>query len=139
MNYPDSTGWKKELSLFYAIDIFKPGILSFYRTMEIDSLNLHWKLYFIDPEAELETKYLAVGYEDQDTNIRRVYAVQDIENPIYTSGRELNLWISSEIQGNGAIDSFDIRGFQKILTLDSTLYHSHSKIMYDKPLKSDPQ
>jgi hypothetical protein len=85
----------------------------------------------MDGTTELETKYLAIGYERQVKNPTLLFAIQDVDNPIYASGRELTIWINSTLSDIGIIDSFEIKGYQDLLSLDSTKYHSKCKVFFN--------
>jgi hypothetical protein len=125
---PDSLGWDKELSIFKTADIHKPGLRELYEKTirETDSFKI--ENYALSDTTESETIQLSIRKDKRTEHIRSIDAVQHTTNPIYNSRRNLHMMFRSGKEGKILLDSFTVRGFQKMILQDSVTYFTAGKI-----------
>ncbi len=100
--------WTRELGLFLQTDINKPALRNSYRIEQPDSITY---IYTLKPTEEiLMVRSLMVKLAGPNGEPRRIEAVLQTDNPLYTSERHLLLEKNS---GNSSIH-YSVRGFQKL-------------------------
>lgn len=127
---PDSTSWRKELSIFKSADINKPGLIPFYTYTQLEINGLLEDQYVLNDSGRSETTYLRILKHRSTRQISRITAVQKVVNPIYESSRKMELYFK-ESEGAGILlDSFSINGYQKMVSQDSVVFFTSGKITY---------
>lgn len=105
-----STGinWSRELGLFLQVDLNKPALRNSYRIERPDSLTY---VYTLKPTEEtLTVRSLTVQLAEPNGKPRRIEAVLQTDNPLYTSERHL---LFEKMPGNPSTH-YSIKGFQKL-------------------------
>ncbi len=100
--------WSRELGLFLQADINKPALRNSYRIERPDSLTY---VYTLKPTEEtLTVRSLTVQLTEPNGKPRRIEAVLQTDNPLYTSERRL---LFEKMPGNASIH-YSIKGFQQL-------------------------
>lgn len=100
--------WNRELGLFLQADINKPALRNSYRIERPDSLTY---VYTLKPTEEaLTVRSLMVQLAKPNGKPRRIEAVLQTDNPLYTSERHLLL----ERNPGSSSMHYSVRGFQKL-------------------------
>jgi hypothetical protein len=125
----DSLGWQKELSIFKTADIHKPGLRDYYEKVRKDSGTESIDEYVLKDTSKSETLFLRIIREKGSDLVREIEAGQHSDNPIYNSRRDLYLRFLPVDQEQVRLDSFGIRGYQKMILQDSIFYFTSGKII----------
>lgn len=126
---PDSLGWQKELSIFKTADIHKPGLRDFYTKTITETGGSEIEGYAIKDTAQSETIFLKIKRDKNTDLIQSIEAAQRTNNPIYHSNRDLYLQFEHPDQNVIQLDSFAVRGFQKMILQDTVHYFTAGKII----------
>jgi len=126
---PDSLGWQKELSLFKTADIHKPGLRGFYRKDIYSEEGIRIEKYTLEDTSQFETLYLKINRDPVTEKIRSIVAAQQTDNPIYRSKRDLYLYFIYPEQNHIQLDSFVVKGYQKMILQDTVRYFTAGKIV----------
>jgi len=126
---PDSSAWAKELSIFRTADINKPGLKDFYDKDVVEIGNIEKEEYFLLDSNQSETIYLRIHKDNKSGIISSIEALQHIKNPIYQSQRKLVLNFKQNDDETIRLDSFAIKGYQKMILQDSVNYFTGGKIL----------
>jgi len=129
---PDSSGWQKELSIFKTADIDKPGLQEYYDKILLDSGNIEVENYTLNDSSVSETVFLRIERDKMSNRIRTIKAAQQSTNPIYYSKRKLFLLFYPINEGKIRLDSFAVKGFQKMVLQDSITYFTAGKINFQQ-------
>jgi hypothetical protein len=132
----DSLGWQKELSIFKTADIHKPGLRDLYERNLKESGTESIEEYVLQDTSKSEILFLRIIKEKGSGLISLIEAGQQTDNPIYNSSRYLYLQFLPDDQEQVRLDSFGIRGFQKMILQDSVIYFTSGKII--RPDAADP-
>ncbi len=125
---PDSLGWQKELSIFKTADIHKPGLREFYLKITTETQASKIESYSLQDTAQSETVLLNVIKGKESDLIQSIEAVQHTNNPIYHSKRDLYLYFKHPGPEKIQLDSFVVKGFQKMILQDTVSYFTAGKI-----------
>lgn len=126
---PDSLGWQKELSLFKTADIHKPGLRGFYRKDIYNEKDTRIEQYTLEDTSQSETLYLKINRDSVSEKILSIIAAQQTDNPIYRSRRDLYLYFIHPEQDQIQLDSFVVKGYQKMILQDTVRYFTAGKIV----------
>lgn len=119
---PDSSQWKNELGIFERIDLNKPKWRGQY---EIDDTkdkfsNLTIRT-FTTINDEAEVKYLRLYFLNNVSDLRRIEARWQENNPIYKSQRDLVLHFE-DINNSIRLNGYEIEGVQKMMLQDEVSF-----------------
>ncbi len=125
----DSAGWTKELSIFKTADIHKPGLRDYYERSVISRNGNRIEKYTLRDTSESRTLYLTIIYREDSRAVSQVKAAQQTNNPIYQSKRDLFIGFKRLDDQGILMDTFSIKGFQKMVMQDSVNYFSAGKLI----------
>ncbi len=128
----DSSGWAREMSVFRTADIHKPGLRNFYTKTLIDSGSWEIVKYELMDTTQSETLFLKIFSDKNSDSILKIEALQRTKNPIYNSKRKLFLTLAPLEDGRMRLDSFHVRGYQKMVMQDSIQYASSGKVLLNQ-------
>ena len=104
--------WSRELELFTQADINKPALRSSYQIERPDSLTYHYTLK--KSEERLTVRSLTVRLDERTHQPRRIEAILQTSNPLYSSERQL-LLESGPVAGRAwQVKHYKVSGFQKL-------------------------
>ena len=104
--------WNRELELFTQADINKPALRNSYQITRPDSLTYYYTLK--KSEERLTVRSLTVRLDSLTHQPRRIEAILQTSNPLYSSERQL-LLESGPIAGRTwQIKHYKLSGFQKL-------------------------
>lgn len=126
---PDSLGWQKELSIFKTADIHKPGLRGFYRKNIVMENGIQIEMYALEDTSQSETLFLKIKRDQISELIQSIEAAQQTDNPIYRSKRDLYLYFINPGQDYIQLDSFVVKGYQKMILQDTVSYFTAGKIV----------
>ena len=126
---PDSLGWHKELSIFRTADIHKPGLREFYEITLSESDGSEFEEYSLTDRTQSETLFLKIKRNKASDLVQSIEAAQQTNNPIYHSKRDLYLYFIDSGQDTIQLDSFVVKGFQKMVLQDTVSYFTAGKII----------
>jgi hypothetical protein len=125
-HYPDSAGWAKELNIIKTANIDKPGLKPYYDLLTTDSSIYFIDSYVLNDTGRAITLYQKIYRHKKNNIIKRIKIRQQIINPIYHSGRAIEV-VFKESEENMIIDSIIVNGYQKIIFLDTAYYQTISR------------
>ena len=107
--------WNRELELFTQADINKPALQNSYQIARPDSLTYLYTLK--NPEEQLTVRSLRVQLDSISQKPRRIEAVLQTNNPLYSSERNL-LLESGPLGSQWHIHHYKLSGYQKLPYFD---------------------
>ncbi|MVM33194.1 hypothetical protein GO755_24350 [Spirosoma sp. HMF4905] len=107
--------WSHELELFTQADINKPALRSSYQISRPDSMTFRYTLK--NSEEHLTVRSLSVQVDSVTHQPRRIEAVLQTNNPLYSSVRNL-LLESGPVAGQWRVQHYKLSGFQKLPYFD---------------------
>ncbi|GAB4026926.1 hypothetical protein GCM10028809_11310 [Spirosoma gilvum] len=107
--------WKRELELFTQADINKPALRTSYQITRPDSLTYQYTLK--NPEDRLAVRSLSIQLDSLTHQPRRIVAVLQTTNPLYSSERNL-LLESGPKGGQWRVQHYKLSGYQKLPYFD---------------------
>lgn len=117
--------WNRELELFLQADINKPALRNSYQIARPDSLTYQYTLK--STEERLTVRSLLVQLDSLTRHPRRIEAVLQTNNPLYTSERHVLL--ESGPTGNSPdagrqwrVQHYKVDGFQKLPYFDKNTF-----------------
>jgi hypothetical protein len=118
--------WKKELELFSQADINKPAYSKSYIVEKPDSATV---IYTLKKGETLPVHYVKIILDKKSGNPVFVQALLRAENKLYQS--EKNIRLSGLVQnGKWIMQSYSIRGYQKLATMDKKLFDVSARVNY---------
>lgn len=108
--------WTRELELFAQADINKPALRSSYQITRPDSLTYQYTLK--PSEERLTVRSLTVQLDSATHQPRRIKAVLQTSNPLYSSERHLLLESGSTGGQPWRVHHYQLAGFQKLSYFD---------------------
>lgn len=111
--------WTRELELFTQADINKPALRSSYQIVRPDSLTYQYTLK--NSEERLTVRSLRVQVDSVTHQPRRIEAVLQTQNPLYSSERTL-LLESGLTGGQWRVQHYKLAGFQKLPYFDKNKF-----------------
>ena len=126
-NYPDSSGWAKELNILKTVDVSKPGIRPYYKFKSYEEASCLVESYILTDTGKLNTIYQKVFRDKTSKKLAKIVAEQIIDNPIYHSGRYIEIIFKQDDADNLVIDSLKVKGYQKMIFQDTAFYNSIAK------------
>lgn len=118
--------WKKELELFVQADINKPAYSQSYSVIRSDSLNLE---YVVKQGENLPVRHLKIQLNEAGGVPIKIEASIRSENKLYQS--EKNIYLRCSVKDNSTqIISYDISGFQKLVTMQEKLFSIQAKVQH---------
>lgn len=127
---PDSTQWKKEFEVFRQLDgMNRPGFKNAYTktTMPDNQSNLLVTVYTATVPAPI--RWLKVYYLQRPENIRRVEALCQESNVLFSSERTLT-WELEDTGPHTMLTHYIMQGFQKTVASDSMIYRMEGSITF---------
>jgi hypothetical protein len=130
----DTTVWKNELDIFRQLQVINKPVNGDNYVVE-DGLfdpqsNLTVKAFSAKPEADLPVKYLRVFYQESLLKPRKIEALYDNKNPIYSSSRLLTLEFG-HFKNKVVLTSYGIEGGQQMKMGDSVVFKIEGEIILD--------
>ncbi len=121
----DSVQWKKELKIFKEHDINKPVLVNAYNVQEIVAdRGKHIKYKLIDStESGILNLEILFNRSEQPTTLRSTFKE---DNFLYGNFREVSLTTNAE----GALESYRITGYHKLMLTDTVHYQLEAKLNY---------
>lgn len=107
--------WSRELALFTQADINKPALRTSYQITRPDSLTYQYTLK--NSADQLTVQSLTVQVDSITHQPRRIEAVLQTQNPLYSSERNL-LLESGPTVGQWRVKHYKLSGFQKLPYFD---------------------
>lgn len=128
---PDSLSWSNELDVFKKASLNSPTLLGLYESTirQDDKSNLQIKEYSPIPGEELEVSYLRIYYLNDISNIRKLEAEYNEDNPLYQSGRKLKMEFE-DIKGEAMLSKYSVEGSQKMILQDLMTFNIEGTIQY---------
>ncbi len=109
--------WSRELELFTQADINKPALRSSYQIARPDSLTYRYTLK--NSEERLTVRSLQVNIDSVTRQPRRIVAVLQTNNALYSSERHLLLESGPQAgQQQWRVQHYKVSGFQKLPYFD---------------------
>lgn len=108
--------WSRELELFSQADINKPALRSSYQITRPDSVTYEYTLK--KSEEKLTVRSLRVQLDSATRQPRRIEAVLQTDNPLYTSERHLLMESGSAGRNPSQVRHYKVSGFQKLPYFD---------------------
>lgn len=103
--------WNRELALFTQADINKPALRTSYQITRPDSLTYQYTLK--NSADQLIVQSLVVQVDSATHQPRRIEAVLQSQNPLYSSERNI-LLESGSTDGQWRVNHYRLSGFQKL-------------------------
>jgi len=128
-HYPDSAGWSKQLDILKTVDISKPGLRSYYAAESYESPSFLIDYYVLIDTGRSNTMYQKIFRDKLTNHLARIQAKQRVDNPIYHSGRYIEIVFRTIDEDIPIIDSIKVEGYQKIIFQDTVFYSSIGKII----------
>ncbi|WP_416867906.1 MAG: hypothetical protein ACMVP2_12300 [Imperialibacter sp.] len=123
----DSLEWTKELSMFINMDINKAVLVGAFSEEKTNSSDGSSVLYKKKPEVESGVQWMKLDYDSQG-NVVAFSGRFEEENALYQNSRELSATFATQ-NGMSTLESYSIRGFQKILMKDTVNYQIEAKAL----------
>lgn len=111
--------WSRELALFTHADINKPALRTSYQITRPDSLTYQYTLK--NSADQLTVQSLTVQVDSVTHQPRRIEAVLQTSNPLYSSKRNL-LLESGPTKGQWRVNHYRLTGFQKLPYFDKNSF-----------------
>ena len=111
--------WSRELALFTQADINKPALRNSYQITRPDSLTYQYTLKNSDDQLTVQS--LMVQVDSVTNQPRRIEAVLQTSNPLYSSQRTL-LLESGPTGGQWRVNHYKLSGFQKLPYFDKNSF-----------------
>jgi hypothetical protein len=127
--YLDSSGWANELNILKTADISKPGLRPYYTFKSSESSHHLIDAYIINDTGRFSTVYQKIYRDKKSNHLARIIVEQRVDNPIYHSGRNIEIVFKGLDESTVIIDSIKVEGFQKIIFMDTAHYTSISRIV----------
>ncbi len=108
--------WSRELELFSQADINKPALRSSYQIGRPDSLTYQYTLK--QSEERLTVRSLTVQLDSATRQPRRIEAVLQTSNPLYSSERHLLLESGPTERQPWRVQHYKLSGFQQLSSFD---------------------
>lgn len=108
--------WTRELELFSQADINKPALRSSYQIARPDSLTYRYTLK--KSEEKLTVRSLVVQLDPATRQPRRIEAVLQTANPLYSSERHLVLESGPAGNQQWRVQRYKLSGFQQLSYFD---------------------
>ncbi|GAB3986384.1 hypothetical protein GCM10028807_03690 [Spirosoma daeguense] len=108
--------WERELELFVQADINKPALRSSYTILRPDSLTYQYVVK--GDENHLAVRSLTVALDSLTRQPRRIEAVMQTSNPLYTSERHLVLESGLASGREWRVKRYTLSGYQKLPYFD---------------------
>ena len=128
-NYPDSSGWAKELNILKTVDVSKPGLRPYYNFKSYQDASCQIESYNLTDTGRLNTIYQKIFRDKITKKLARIEAEQIIDNPIYHSSRYIEIIFKQDDADTPVIDSLKVKGYQKMIFQDTAFYNSIAKII----------
>jgi hypothetical protein len=114
----DTSGWKKELEFIEKLDINKPRLSGVYEK------NITSSGYSYIPKEGVDVSVKRIEMEYRNEELVKIFGVVEENNEIYSTYREINIGFKDKI-----LDSYSIKGFQKIVLKDTTRFNIKGNIV----------
>lgn len=112
--------WNRELELFTQADINKPALRSSYQIARPDSLTYQYTLK--KSEERLTVRSLTVQLDASTRQPRRIEAVLQTNNPLYSSERHLLLESGPVGNQPWRVQHYRLSGFQQLSYFDKNAF-----------------
>ena len=126
---PIDSSWSKELMIFRAADINKPILADSYFTVELSDPETKTIKYISKYPETTEVDSLLISYQETRSNPLRIYASLSHENALFTSKKTFEISFLQE-NNRSLISGYKIRGWQKMISRESTAYILETAIKY---------
>jgi hypothetical protein len=123
----DSLEWTKELSMFINMDINKAVLVGGFSEEKANSSDGSSVLYKKKPEVESGVQWMKLDYDSRG-NVVAFSGRFEEENALYQNSRELFATFAAQ-KGVPTLESYRIKGFQKILMKDTVNYQIEAKAL----------
>lgn len=121
----DTTGWKKELSMFMDIDINKAALVGAYEEESETTAAGTMHTYTLKPGQEESVKWIKLE-KDSEGKVQKVAAQIKEDNVLYHNQRELSA-VFENTSGQPLLMAYRVKGYQKILTKDTVHYEIEAR------------
>lgn len=128
---PDSAFWSAQFEVFAKADLNKPVLLDAYDITEAEASktsNLLITSYIPRVADDVEVKRFEVHYLDNPENIRIIRIWESQENELYLVRRQLQMEFDN-LNGEIVLQTYQIRGFQKMQTRDTVFYDVEGRVL----------
>ena len=123
----DTTGWKKELAMFLAMDINKAALVGAYEKSETPTAigkNISYKL---KPGEDSGVKWIQLE-QDSTGNVFLFKALFEEDNALYQNRRELTARFEVT-EKRSVLNSYKVEGYQKIIMKDTVKYSIEARLV----------
>ncbi|GAB3642879.1 hypothetical protein [Spirosoma arcticum] len=118
--------WSRELELFSQADINKPALRTSYRITRPDSLTYQYTLK--KSEEKLTVRSLRVQLDSATRQPRRIEAVLQTANALYSSERHLSMESGSAGPNGWQVRHYKLSGFQKLPYFDKNAFAVEGRV-----------
>lgn len=126
---PTDSIWTKELMIFRSADINKSMFADSYISSEDSNSETKTILYKSKIPKSTNVDVLTITLSAQDNNPLKIHAFISQGNSLFESQKILEMSLKN-YQGQQRIISYSIKGWQKMISKESTTYHIESNIIY---------
>lgn len=123
----DTTGWKKELSMFLAMDINKAALVGAYEKSETATELGKNVSYNLKSGEEGGIKWIQLE-QDSSGNVYLFKALFQEDNALYQNRRELTARFEVA-EDQSVLSSYKVDGYQKIIMKDTVNYTIEARLV----------
>jgi hypothetical protein len=123
--------WSRELELFTQADINKPALRSSYQITRPDSLTYQYTLK--KSEEKLTVRSLRVQLDSATRQPRRIEAVLQTANPLYSSERHVVMESGATGRNPWQMQQYKVSGFQKLPYFDKNEFAVEGTVQSIQP------
>lgn len=126
---PTDSSWEKELAIFKSADINKPILTDSYIALESVHTGIKNIIYTSKYPEATEVDSMSISFEENELKPLKIYARLSNENLLFTSKKILEISFH-RINEKHLISRYQISGWQKMISMDSTNYFIDAVIKY---------
>jgi len=124
---PLDSSWSKELEIFKAADINKPTLVGSYSILEQTDSGVKTITYLSKYPAKTIVDSLWIQLDIESKKPLKIHAFLGHNNALFDSEKTLDMVFKNELEGY-MISSYKIRGWQKMISKDSSTYFIKGEI-----------
>ena len=118
---PDSLLWANEFDILRKADITRPAYNNAFKITEEEDLQSNLKILRYEAKGELPVKTMWIYFLEDKSDLRRIKVTIEDDTKIFSNDKEI-LMNFEKIQGVTVLKNYEIRGKQKMMLSDTTLY-----------------
>jgi hypothetical protein len=121
-----NVNWGRELELFLRADISKPALQASYQIEEQDK---QVRIFRPRTGENPDIQYLKISFDEQGQEIKSIEAHISQDNFLYRSEKKINLRCKQNASGQTQIETYQIKGFQKLIFNDQVPYEIQARVL----------